>query len=146
MTPSNKIRHKILTHIATYYDPADYEAEGEFAVDIKTVPTTDEELEARYDLLNDPDSPYRDALREIRDEFSSGDFKTNIEPASSRHYESRSVACKMADGSWVGWTYWYGGGKHGDPESIDWISAAYALDCVEEEKLVLVRKFTKRKG
>ena len=51
----------------------------------------------------------------------------------------------MPDGSWVGWTYWYGGGKHAEPEVMDWMGEAYPLDCVEEEKMVTVRTFTKRK-
>lgn len=40
----------------------------------------------------------------------------------------------------------YGGGKHGEPEAIDWIEHAYNLDCIEEEKLVVVRTFSKKKG
>jgi len=62
----------------------------------------------------------------------------------SRHYESKAVAMKMPDGSWVGWTYWYGGGKHGEPEAIDWMDEAYEVDCTEEEKVVTVRTFTAR--
>jgi hypothetical protein len=50
----------------------------------------------------------------------------------------------MADGSWVGWTYWSGGGKHGEPESISWMSEAYELDVKEEEKLVIVQTFSKK--
>lgn len=68
--------------------------------------------------------------------------ETNIDAPYSRHYESRSVARKLSDGNWVGWTYWYGGGKYGDPESIDWIEDAYDLNCVEETKTVVVKTFT----
>ena len=50
----------------------------------------------------------------------------------------------MPDGSWVGWTYWYGGGKYGEPEAIDWMDDAYDLACTEEEKVVTVRTFTKQ--
>lgn len=62
----------------------------------------------------------------------------------SRHYESYEVAAQMEDGQWVGWTYWHGGGKFGNPEGIDWIEGSYLLDCVEEEKKVVVRNFSKR--
>jgi hypothetical protein len=78
-------------------------------------------------------------------EFREGQVASNIDCDYYRHYESKSVAAKLWDGSWVGWTYWYGGGKHGEPEAIDWIEDAYFLDCVEEEKLVVVRTFTKSK-
>lgn len=70
--------------------------------------------------------------------------ETNLEAPYSRHYESKSVASQMLDGSWVGWTHWYGGGKHGDPGSIEWMSEAYDLECREEEKLVIVRTWKKK--
>lgn len=78
-------------------------------------------------------------------EMRSGQLDTNISSPSSRHYESKSVAHKMSNGQWVGWTYWYGGGKHAEPESINWMNEAYFLDCVEEEKVVITRKFSKVK-
>jgi len=64
--------------------------------------------------------------------------------AGRRHYESKAVAMKMPDGSWIGWTYWYGGGKHGEPEAIDWMNEAYDVDCHEEEKVVVVQTFKVR--
>lgn len=75
--------------------------------------------------------------------FRDGDEVTNVACEHSRHYESESVAAQMFDGSWVGWTHWYGGGKHGEPEAIDWMRDAYNLTCVEEEKLVVIRTFAK---
>ena len=74
-------------------------------------------------------------------DFREGEVETNIQPSSSIHYESKSVAARMYDGSWVGWTYWYGGGKYGEPESVRWMNYAYHLECTEEEKLVIVRTF-----
>ena len=76
--------------------------------------------------------------------FIEGEVETDISTEWSRHYESNGVASRMPDGSWVGWTYWYGGGKHGEPGAIDWMSEAYDLDVVEEEKIVIVRTFTKK--
>ena len=35
----------------------------------------------------------------------------------------------------------HGGGKHGEPEAIDWMDEAYDLDVTEEEKLVVVKTF-----
>jgi hypothetical protein len=89
------------------------------------------------------DRGYDDAVYDARYEAREGEVETDIPCEWSRHYESKSVAAKMLDGSWVGWTYWYGGGKHGEPWAIDWIEDAYNLSCTEEEKLVLVRTFTK---
>lgn len=99
---------------------------------------TPEQIEEAYDELD-----RLDVLQDYESEFRYGEVETNIPAPSSRHYESKSVARKMSDGSWVGWTFWYGGGKHGDPGSIDWMGDAYNLTCVEEEKLVIVRIFTR---
>lgn len=94
------------------------------------------------DEFEDEDS---DGLHDAFSELREGEVETKIPCESSRHYESHSVAMQFPDKSWVGWTYWYGGGKHGEPEGIDWIPEAYDIDCVEEEKLVVVRKFSKSK-
>jgi hypothetical protein len=82
-------------------------------------------------------------VQDARSEVRQGEMETDLPCPSSRHYESKSVAAKLPDGSWVGWTYWYGGGKHGEPEAIDWIDDAYNLNCTEEEKMVTVRIFAK---
>lgn len=83
-----------------------------------------------------------DAKEEIRNCGSGVD--THITPPQSRHYESQSVAHQLPDKSWVGWTYWYGGGKYGEPEAMSWINEAYDLDCTETEKVVVVQEFTKK--
>lgn len=90
------------------------------------------------DLWDEADDIY-DAIYEMRE----GEVDTNIDAPYSRHYESKSVAVQAPNGQWVGFTHWYGGGKHGNPEEIDWIEYAYLLDCKEEEKLVKIQTFTK---
>ena len=79
-------------------------------------------------------------------EIRGGEVETGLRCPFSRHYESKSVAMQFPDKSWVGWTYWFGGGKHGEPESINWIEHAYDLECTEEEKMVVVRTFSIPKG
>lgn len=100
---------------------------------------TAENVEELYCDIEDADEHY-DYLSELRE----GEVETDIACEWSRHYESKSVAAKAPNGQWIGWTYWYGGGKHGEPEGIDWVNKAYFLDVTEEEKLVTVRTFTKR--
>lgn len=99
---------------------------------------TEESVSEHYCMLVEADAHW-----DYESEFRSGDIETDIPSESSRHYESKSVATKLDDGSWVGWTYWYGGGKHGEPETIDWMEDAYDLAVEETEQLVVVRKFTK---
>ena len=128
MTPEQKLKHAILLKAADFADevPPDVTAEN---------------VDALYEALVDADGHW-DAKSEIR---CSGE-ETGLPCEYSRHYEAKAVAAKMPDGSWVGWTYWYGGGKHGEPEAVEWMEDAYALDLKEEEKLVTVRTFTKREG
>ena len=46
---------------------------------------------------------------------------------------------EMLDGSWVGWTYFFGGGKHGEPSEMPWMEDAY--DVATEVVMEPVRKF-----
>jgi len=85
-----------------------------------------------------------DTLYEARENIRETGEETGISSDNhSRHYESEEVAAKMSDGTWVGWTYWHGGGKHGEPAAIDWIGDAYYLSCEEKEVLTIQRTWTK---
>ena len=126
MSPEEKIRSAILKLAM---------ADG----NLPEVEITEENIEELYDALKEEGLHW-----DYQSEMREGEVETGLPCEWSRHYESKSVAAKAADGSWVGWTYWYGGGKHGEPEAIDWIDSAYDLDCKEEEKLVVVRTFTKK--
>jgi hypothetical protein len=91
-----------------------------------------------YDTLVENDAHW-----DARDEVRCSGVETGLECEYSRNYESDAVAMQLPDKSWVGWTYWYGGGKHASPEAIEWIEDAYDLNCTEEEKVVVVRTFSK---
>jgi hypothetical protein len=121
MTPKQKLLWAILDHNAREYDgpPA-----PEFPCE-------------------DIDEEMIDGLGDSKYEVRCGDLETELSCESSRHYESNAVAMKFPDGSWVGWTFWCGGGKHGEPEAIEWINNAYDIECKEEEKLVIVRTFSR---
>jgi hypothetical protein len=103
---------------------------------------TDVTAENVTDLFDAIDEPY-EAMSEVRGSYET---ETNIRAPYSRHYEAKSVAAKAPDGSWVGWTYWYGGGKHSEPDAVEWISDAYDLTCTEEQKMVTVQTFAKVAG
>lgn len=90
------------------------------------------------DLWDEQDCLW-DATNEIR---TSGE-ETGLPGQYSRHYESEEVAIQCPDGSWVGFTHWYGGGKHGEPESIDWIEHAYDVNVTSTQKMVTINTFTK---
>lgn len=124
MTPQQKIKWAILAKVA--------ECEER---DVPEYPCSN--IDELYDELVEKDGHY-DAESELR----CGEVETNLPCQWSRHYESDAVAMQMPDKSWVGWTYWHGGGKHGNPEEIDWIEDAYDVECSEEEKIVVVRTFS----
>lgn len=82
----------------------------------------------------------QDAQEDIRCSGSATDLATPY----SRHYECDFVARQAVDGSWIGWPYWYGGGKYSEPESIDWLSDVVDLDCTEKEVTKIERTFAKK--
>ena len=126
MTPQQKIKHLILLK-AKDWSPT-------FLCDVEI---TQENIDEIYEQESEGC-----ALQDQKSEIRGGDCETGLKCEWSRHYESKAVAAKYLDGSWVGWTYWYDGGKHGEPEAIDWMKDAYDVNCVEEEKLVVVRTFS----
>lgn len=109
---------------------------------------TKENVDDEFDALegrsaeNNEDVAYP-YLTDVISEVREGEVETNLDTPFSRHYSATAVAAQAPDGSWVGWTYWYGGGKHGEPEAIDWMDSSYNIDLHEEEKMVTVRTFTK---
>jgi hypothetical protein len=125
MTPEQKIKYTIMVRAG-----CDMEA------------VTKENVDDVYEDATSDNCDVYDAANEFRE----GEITTDVECDWSRHYEARSVAAQMHDGKWVGWTYWYGGGKHGNPEEIDWMDSAYDLSVTEQERTVVVRTFSKTTG
>ncbi len=125
MTPEQKIKHLIINKTFEWEEKAPPEINSE-------------NIDDCYNDLVEENSHW-DGLSEIR---GTG-IETNIPKEHSRHYENKSVAMQAPDGSWIGWTFWYGGGKHGEPESIDWMGESYDLECKEKEKTAIIREFKK---
>ena len=136
MTPEQKIKHSIIIAVAEYYSD-DVAVTGT----IKALEVDAENIDESYDVICEQDLQW-DSVYEMRE----GQVETDVACKSSRHYESKSVAMQMPDNSWVGWTYWFGGGKHAEPDAIDWMNESYDLDCKSEEKLIVVREFSKAKA
>ena len=75
---------------------------------------------------------------DLMSEMRSGDLETGLPTGPTYNYAGKSVAAKMPDGTWVGWTYWHGGGKHSNPSQIPWMEEAYSLAVHEETRVVKV--------
>ena len=125
MTPEQKIKRHILRQIEKPDDEIPLEINEE---------NVDELWE---EFVENSDDSY-DAVNEFRE---SGE-DTNLKAPWSRHYEAKQVARQLDDGTWVSWTYWYGGGKHACPEDVDWMEDAYEVEVRQETKVVNV--FTKK--
>lgn len=128
MTPEQKLKWAILARAASFKE----EAQPPYPC-----PDVDNLYEQR-----DEDPEWECSMIDAREEVRTSGTETKIPTEYSRHYESDAVAMEMPDGSWVGWTYWYGGGKHGNPEEMPWMESAYHVHCTSEEKVVTVRTFT----
>lgn len=130
MTPEQAIKHTILLK----------------AVDLGDLAGDDKELVAKIaieETIDELFETFENALYDAKNEVRAGGEETGLPSKNySRHYEVNEVAIQTPYG-WVGWSYWFGGGKHGEPEAIDWINEAYFLDCKEEEKMMVVRTFTR---
>ncbi|UJQ43523.1 hypothetical protein [Acinetobacter phage vB_AbM_WUPSU] len=87
-----------------------------------------------YDELNDP-----------KNEIRYGQVDANLNAITwSRSYEIDVRAMKI-DGVWVAWDFYYGGGKHGEPESFDWISNARVVNCEEIQVMTTQYNFSEIK-
>ena len=129
MTPEQKLKHAMLS----------------IAIDANSMEFTEELTDANVDLLWN-ELAANDLQFDLMEEFRSCGTDTHLPVPynrSARNYESCSVASQMPDGSWVGWTHWYGGGKHSQPSAIPWMDEAYDLNCTEVPTMVMVQTFTR---
>jgi hypothetical protein len=131
MTAEQILKSAVLEQVAVWikeYEEAALVIEGPF--------DTQDKIDAAFEAIEEHglDDNVSEAESELRDSYT---HETGIECDYSRHYESKAVAKRIGD-KWVGWTYWYGGGKYGEPESVEWMEDAYFVEPKEETKVVLV--------
>lgn len=130
MTPQQKLKWAILQKLASWRK-------------LDLGPITAANVDELYDERDsDGSGELHDARNEIR--YSGEDTGLPVQGVDhmlARHYDSKSVAAMMPDGTWVGWIFWYGGGKFGDPDSINWIDGAYDVSCTEKPVTVIQRSF-----
>ena len=95
------------------------------------------------------DEMYGDALNgEYSDEVNEESYNIRHDgeeinlPATctSRHYEVDTHVLNI-DGKWIAFDYYYGGGKHSDPDSIDWLDTCRFVCCEEKVVTQTIRTF-----
>jgi hypothetical protein len=139
MTPEQILKAAILEQVAEWIkDDEDIELSLEGPFD------TQEKIDAAFELIEEQflDDQISEAESELRGSYT---HETGIQTQYSRYYESKAVARQFGD-KWVGWTYWYGGGKHGEPESVEWMEHAYFVEAKEETQVVLVFSKPEQEG
>lgn len=106
------------------------------------IPYPQDNIKEVYDKM-DNDKIYGCYIQDARDEVREGDSETDLDAPFSRNYECDNVASRLPDGTWIAYPYWYGGGKFGNPEEIEWIEDSF--DVEYEEEVVTIKKFSKIK-
>lgn len=85
---------------------------------------------------------------DAQQDIMGGDWETKLplEPSEwSRHCEVKTVAAKDNCGNYLGWPFYYAGGKHFD-DAIYYdfsVASAYYLNCEEKEVLTIQRTWSK---
>lgn len=141
MKASDLIKREILKNVSSIIDR--YREDHNQPNPIPSALDSPEVIAAMIEKLGDTppfDDYFNDAANDFRDDFS---HETGIGDGGSLHYESKGVARQIGE-HWVGWTYWYGGGKYGDPDSIEWIDDAVFLDATEKQ--ITTYEFKELKG
>ena len=128
MTPEQKLKWAVLI-IAARWDKRELG------------PVSSDNVDALYDDLVAKDGHW-DAKNELRCTGRESGLSRNVDYMVARHYDHCEVAAEMPDGSWVGWTYWHGGGKFGEPSAVEWMSEAYEVHHRAEPKTIIVDIFT----
>lgn len=96
---------------------------------------SDENIDEFYEDMQEGE--FCDEIYDGANGFRSSGEDTDLKPESySRHYECKQVARVLDSGKCVSWTYWYGGGKHGEPEGIDWMDEAFFVNVKQETKVI----------
>lgn len=134
MKASTKLKREIMHYASTYED---YEIFADVLENTETV------ILNRWNNFLQIDSGVISPLQICYEYAQTVGEKSNIEPESyDRHYDSESRYVECVDGSFVGFLYWTGGGKHGNPMNIPFIEEAYDLK-LEREYTVTKLEFSK---
>jgi len=139
-TPCQKIKREILLRAYQVMNLLHFSIKDENEKLIRFEDITPKNIDYVYSDLNELDE---DFVREEEDIFRTTGIETDIPPEWSRHYSSKSVAKQLSDGTWVGFTCFFGGGKHGCPEEMNWMEDAYYLEVTKTERLTTIMEFKK---
>jgi hypothetical protein len=139
MTPEQILKAAIIEQVAQWISD-----EGDIELPLNGPFDTQEKIDAAFEAIEEHylEDEASEAESNLRGSYT---HETGIKCQYSRYYESKAVARQFGD-KWVGWTYWYGGGKHGEPGSVEWMEHAYFVEAKEETQVVLVFSKPEQEG
>lgn len=135
MTPQDKLKWRILSAISHIDDDPD----TEFLEKFKALKLP-EQLDEAWNLAQE-----WDGWQDLREDFRNQGTRTELQTPWSRHYDCEMHVVQCPDGTWVAFPYWYGGGKHGEPQAIEWITADEIREVSMREETRVVRVFEELK-
>ena len=139
LTPQDYINYFVLYNLLE--DEEGLSLKGNIVLDLDSATEITENLQEYVIGTEYPEDYFIDELNCFRESGEECNLYSN---QSSRHYEEDYVVHQIED-KWIGWTYWHGGGKHGEPEAIDWMSDAEFVEVDSEEVVTVVQRVFKRK-
>lgn len=138
LTPQDYINYQVLTEMLE--DNKDFTLSEGVVLSLSNATEIANDLQDRIQGTDYPEDYFIDELNCFRE---SGEECNLCSKEWSRHYECDYVVRQVED-KWIGWTYWHGGGKHGEPSAIDWMSDAEFVEVASEEVVSVVEREFKR--
>ena len=127
----------------------DTTAEQDFATELTALskqledPLNFDEVKCKriYDFLKE--SPLEEWYYEIKEEIRSGKIRTGLPSNGGGMYNAEAVAIPITGipSLYIGYEYYFGGGKHLEPEIAEWMEYCYLLQ--EKDRVQTVKFYDK---
>lgn len=88
---------------------------------------------------------WEDYIRDIVSDFRESGEEIDNKVEQDRYYCYQDVAKKItgSEDLYLGWTYYFGGGKHAQPDQVEWMEDCYLLTCREVEETRIIKIYEK---
>lgn len=140
----DRLYHSTYEEDQEYKEPVEQFREKYKTLNVEKVYDFDEkELEEFYEEIKYGE--WEDYVRDVVSGFRYSGENIDDKVYEDRYYCYRDVATKITglDDLYLGWTYYFGGGKHAQPQEVEWMEDCYLLTCREVEETRIVKVYEK---